>query len=1160
MVSLELVNNCDSNLILLALMPLLLPSNNSQIAKDNIVTILGSPLANKLVFLRELDVDNIITTDFDAASFKIHFLGVIASHMKTPTVTELFTSVDAHQKGFFRSAMDVSHIMLLVIACLNQRLDSNESLKIFKQIRNYTKDFEIKHIPCENWQKFRKRPYIPLRLYIDFVSKVVEHTNLSDDIYNWQLPNKDLEYLLYIVNFISEEVFRKEGGSFRHEWLKTIQQIFGVVFPRPYTVIDFFANFYVYRDLNCEINYTLLRLRACILFSALCRKLNTTLKFNLVQILKITMGLHASSQLIRFQAISVLSQIKKHAILDSNLLYLVDTFLSREREIFTCHEQAPLLWYTLLKPTKEEADERLGIQLFKDILKLFTMRFYLEHSAFISELLSAFKHIDDMDVLQVLMPLAFDALDHTTDDGTLKVLAAPFKNVYNLIMQRFELADSAEILMKSPGAWELFKKSCQMHNVYLVYDDRMQPVPCLLLNVLDGVFYGKLNKNSQLKLFKLILRTLYTSDNDTIFQAANKMFNKCIFEGNMLRVILQQMLGDLFKTGKTPLKQKPSAIANAAKLESEKLQMQITTQEWKEGVIVLQLLEQRKIILHTEQLISVLFDLLKVCLEVEEQNTVEYAKQLILAILLQCCEVCKEDGIAIQEILPENTFRIDHIVDYVRSTQNPQTHHNALLLLAHCAALYPQQVLHNIVQIFTFVGSTIARHDDAFSFYIINTVVEKIVPILLEHGTSAAVSVDGIDGRAIPLLKVFSDIMFDVPEHRRLLLYTKFLKTLGHKEYLWSFLCILFEAHITDTENERKKGKQSDVASIFLTVKTTRFLFAIDLVKSLETSIILETCLQLLTYVTNLPLSEQNAVTSDESMDTGEVSLYDVKCHTKRQFRHYKYLIIEFLHNITCEHSVMLKIARLTDEEQLDMKTLYQSLVVKILTYIPKVKSTIAEQTEGHELKLNKAILNYLHDLLENVILMLSPNLFLMVINGLVLHNIYSIRRKVMELLINKLLTKDTFFSGQFNDEISKLFEPFNTIVDTIGRKTEEPNGDAAAHPINTNNDAIHMQQTTLICIKVLSKAYGTEFIEEFKGLLAKITKVLKLRKNMPRLLTSAVIITIAEIASNLRVHSLAYLPRFMPYLINILQEQTALLESQPLDNSYAALVLSKSE
>ena len=79
-----------------------------------------------------------------------------------------------------------------------------------------------------------------------------------------------------------------------------------------------------------------------------------------------------------------------------------------------------------------------------------------------------------------------------------------------------------------------------------------------------------------------------------------------------------------------------------------------------------------------------------------------------------------------------NFINVELVVQCIRASQNPQTHHHALLVLTHLADIVPDQVLHNIMAIFTFMGSLVLRQDDAYSFQVTSKILETIIPVLVK--------------------------------------------------------------------------------------------------------------------------------------------------------------------------------------------------------------------------------------------------------------------------------------------------------------------------------------------------------------------------------------------------------------------------------------------
>lgn len=56
------------------------------------------------------------------------------------------------------------------------------------------------------------------------------------------------------------------------------------------------------------------------------------------------------------------------------------------------------------------------------------------------------------------------------------------------------------------------------------------------------------------------------------------------------------------------------------------------------------------------------------------------------------------------------------------ASTNPQTSHQALLLLSQLGPLVPEQLVHNVMPIFTFMGSNVLQRDDAYSLRVVERV------------------------------------------------------------------------------------------------------------------------------------------------------------------------------------------------------------------------------------------------------------------------------------------------------------------------------------------------------------------------------------------------------------------------------------------------------
>jgi hypothetical protein len=76
------------------------------------------------------------------------------------------------------------------------------------------------------------------------------------------------------------------------------------------------------------------------------------------------------------------------------------------------------------------------------------------------------------------------------------------------------------------------------------------------------------------------------------------------------------------------------------------------------------------------------------CLKFDVQPPVEYSKQLVLSCVLHCCQKLSQEGTSADAVVKQS-LNVESVVQCVRASQDPQTHHHALLLLAHIAGIMP---------------------------------------------------------------------------------------------------------------------------------------------------------------------------------------------------------------------------------------------------------------------------------------------------------------------------------------------------------------------------------------------------------------------------------------------------------------------------------------
>ncbi|KAG6369730.1 hypothetical protein JVT61DRAFT_13599 [Boletus reticuloceps] len=142
-------------------------------------------------------------------------------------------------------------------------------------------------------------------------------------------------------------------------------------------------------------------------------------------------------------------------------------------------------------------------------------------------------------------------------------------------------------------------------------------------------------------------------------------------------------------------------------------------------------------------------------------------------------------------------IRLDVLVELIRVTDNPQTFNEALLLMASLARLTPDSVLHNIMPIFTFMGSNVFHRDDSYSFKVVQNTIDNIVPVMVSSLKTK--HLDGFDlyVGARDFLRIFTDASNHIPRHRRHNFFVHLTGVLGARTFL-APVCMLLIDKVTN--------------------------------------------------------------------------------------------------------------------------------------------------------------------------------------------------------------------------------------------------------------------------------------------------------------------------------------------------------------------------
>ena len=195
-------------------------------------------------------------------------------------------------------------------------------------------------------------------------------------------------------------------------------------------------------------------------------------------------------------------------------------------------------------------------------------------------------------------------------------------------------------------------------------------------------------------------------------------------------------------------------------------------------------------------LLQVLFPLLADIQHAQVQigTDLGYTQLLALNCLIAIVQHCKS---ASAEKLDGSGVRADLIVDCVRANSTPQVQQAALLLMSGLASVVSEVVIHSVMPVFTFMGSTILRQNDDYSAHIIDKTIDSIIPPLMATLRKKS---EGPVTSASELLLSFVTAFEHIPVYRRQKLFHSLVEKLGPEDFLFAILAMLLDKYVGDSK------------------------------------------------------------------------------------------------------------------------------------------------------------------------------------------------------------------------------------------------------------------------------------------------------------------------------------------------------------------------
>ncbi|XP_061612470.1 HEAT repeat-containing protein 1 [Phyllopteryx taeniolatus] len=746
-------------------------------------------------------------------------------------------------------------------------------------------------------------------------------------------------------------------------------------------------------------------------------------------------------------------------------------------------------------------------------------------------LLRALSHVNGQAVVSALLPVLDRLLHNDPDTSTLLPDEA---RLLQLVLGKYNEA-AAPLLAADRNCLDLLLRAMRTSTA------PFPGVPSCQIMALERItkplFAAVGDEKVQQKLLTVMFDLQVDSRSPLIANAVGSAFKAIAVDGQLVANELAPP--EKAKMAMTVQQTRRSKMMLRKPEESSDVSPEGGGVSWHRVSLILELLQHKKKLKRAQSLVPVLFSLLARSLEATsvERANLEYTKQLLLSCLLNVCNKLAPDGRPTgPDVLDEDKFSVELVVQCVRASDVPQTHHHALLLLSAVANIFPEKVLHNIMPIFTFMGANIMRLDDAYSFRVIDKTVQMVIPAVIKaRGQS-----DGsVDATVMRIVHVFADALPHVPEHRRLPVLARLVATLGPARFLWVLMLLLFKLHTTQpsgSESEKEAARERDVD------------FWISVCCQFEVTEQLTSLINILNFLIQLPDDKEDGAAKPAAGRRGagekkeeeeklEELIFSVEAHSGKELRHFKFLSVSFMAQLLGSASFIGKVADTQDVGDRiraeSLQQLQQQLLEYNLRYIQCVARCVEENADKPIAKFWRVLLNKTYDVLDKLNALLPTDTFITVMRGLMGNQLPSVRRKAMELLNNKLQHKTQWAEQQ----VSVLLELMVDLLAIVGT----PHGKAVAAE---TQEATVNRQTALYSLKLLCRLFGPARPEAFVPVMLRAVEIVE-SPHEEKNVTAGALLCVAEVVGALKALAVPQLPRLMPAVLHVLTDRKDLLTNE---------------
>ncbi|KAK2465147.1 hypothetical protein APHAL10511_002839 [Amanita phalloides] len=403
-------------------------------------------------------------------------------------------------------------------------------------------------------------------------------------------------------------------------------------------------------------------------------------------------------------------------------------------------------------------------------------------------LLRLLENVFDEAKAQILFPLIKELVS-----ADLPVLGGVQEDLISLCISSFDSSAAAELNDAQGSLWGLYMSTIRR---FYVSEVPLRLRALLSMSMEKGLFAG-LHQERKISLCELILE-IGVQDHE-MYGQCKKLLASLLTEVSLILHLLGQLQPAPADPGSRVRKRAKTTDDTDNTIRRLTLLAEVLGTRPLPGSLdlVSQLLDMSSRIMHSVS---------------QAEADVAYIEQLLMSAIENAADKITQEPSA-----SGRTIRLEILVELIRASDNPQTFHQALLLISKLSRLAPESVLHNVMPVFTFMGSNVFHRDDTYSFKVVQQTIESIVPVMVSSLKQSHANKLDLHIASRDFLRVFSDASNHIPRHRRNNFFSHLVDVLGPSDFL-SLVCVLLVGKVAKGVVRQSAGEAQSTLALPISI------------------------------------------------------------------------------------------------------------------------------------------------------------------------------------------------------------------------------------------------------------------------------------------------------------------------------------------------------